>query len=76
LEALGTQWIAKRLVSLEYTMHCKRLVSLGKSLSMQCIAKKTCKPWVRTLRKKGAQLRQKEEEEEEEEEEFYRGVEV
>jgi hypothetical protein len=31
-------------------MHCK---------------KKTCKPWVRTLRKKGAQLRQKEEEEEE-----------
>ncbi len=56
-------------------MHCKRLVSLGKSLSMQCIAKKTCKPWVRTLRKKGAQLRQKEEEEKEEEE-FYRGVEV
>ncbi len=56
-------------------MHCKRLVSLGKSLSMQCIAKKTCKHWVRTLRKKGAQFRQKEEEEEEEEE-FYRGVEV
>jgi hypothetical protein len=54
-------------------MHCKRLVSLGKSLSMQCIAKKTCKPWVRTLRKKGAQLRQKEEEEEEEEEKFSGG---